>query len=141
MKSTLKPGIAHTMHYTVPENRTVPHLLPESPDFADIPEVLATGYMVGIVEWACIQALHGHLDDGELTLGTHVDLSHDAPTVPGSTVIVDVCLAEVDGRSLLFEIEARDEHAVISSGHHLRGVIDRDCFEFRIARRTGRARP
>lgn len=75
MKDTLTPGITHTMRYTVPNNRTVPHLLPESSDFAAMPQVLATGYMVGIIEWACIEALHGHLETGELTLGTHVDLS------------------------------------------------------------------
>ncbi|WP_218106725.1 thioesterase family protein [Micromonospora pallida] len=118
------------MRYTVPENRTVPHLLPESPDFAARPEVLATGYLVGIIEWACIEALHGHLDEGELTLGTHVKLSHLAPTVPGSTVTVEVRLVEVDGRSLFFEVDASDEHA----------VIDRDRFEARLARQNEAAR-
>lgn len=139
MKDTLAPGIAHTMRFTVPEDRTVPHLLPESPDFAAMPEVLATGYMVGIIEWACIEALHGHLEDGELTLGTHVDLSHQAPTVPGGTVTIDVRLVEVDGRALTFEVEARDEHAVISVGRHQRGVIDRDRFAGRLARMTSSA--
>jgi fluoroacetyl-CoA thioesterase len=129
------------MRYTVPENRTVPHLLPESPDFAAMPRVLATGYMVGIVEWACIQALHGHLDDGELALGTHVNLTHETPTVPGSTVTVDMRLVEVDGRSLFFEVEARDEPAVISIDLHQRGVVDRDRFESRLARREEGVRP
>lgn len=96
---------------------------------------------VGIVEWACIEALHGHLDDGELTLGTHVDLSHDAPTVPGSKMTVVVRLVEVDGLSLVFEVEARDDHAVISSGVHRRSIIDGDRFENRIAQQTERARP
>lgn len=137
MKDTLTPGIEHTMHYVVPQERTVPHLLPESPDFGAMPEVLATGYMVGIIEWACIEALHGHLDDGELTLGTHVDLSHDAPTVPGSTVTIDVRVAEVDGRALVFDVEARDEHAVISTGRHRRGVISGERFEGRLARQCG----
>lgn len=94
MKETLTPGITHTMRYTVPDNRTVPHLLPESPGFAAMPAVLATGYRVGIIEWACMEALQGHLDDDERTLGTHVNLSHDAPTVPGSTVTIDVRLTE-----------------------------------------------
>ncbi|KXO88984.1 thioesterase family protein [Tsukamurella pseudospumae] len=140
MKDTLIPGITHTMHYAVPENRTVPNLLPESPDFASMPEVLATGYLVGIIEWACIETLHGHLDDGELTLGTHVDVSHDSPTVPGSTVAVAATVVSVEGRSVTFEIEARDEHAVISTGRHRRGVIVRDRFEARLAQRDGAAR-
>lgn len=139
MKDTLRPGLIHTMRYQVPRDRTVPHLLPESPDFAGMPEVLATGYMIGIIEWACTEALHGHLDDGELTLGTHVDLSHRAPTVPGATVTVDVTLIEVDGRTLHFGIQARDEQAVISTGTHQRGVIDRSRFESRLARQNNRA--
>jgi len=137
MKDTLRPGLAHTMRYQVPENRTVPHLLPESADFAAMPGVLATGYLVGIIEWACIETLHGHLDDHELTLGTHVNLSHRAPTTPGSTVTISVKLAEVNGRSLTFEVEAGDEHAVISSGLHQRGVVDRDRFEARLGRNRG----
>ena len=133
MKATLTPGITHTMRYKVPDSRTVPQLLPESKDFAAMPQVLATGYLVGIIEWACIEALHGHLDDDELTLGTHVDVSHAALTVPGSTVTIDVQLVAVEGRALRFAVEARDEHAVISAGQHQRGVVVRDRFETRIA--------
>lgn len=132
MRESLRPGVTHTMRYVVPEERTVPHLLPESPDFAAMPRVLATGYMVGIVEWACMEALHGHLDDGEITLGTHVDLSHQAPTVPGSTVVVDVTLTGVEGRMLAFEVTARDEHAVICAGTHRRVVVDRERFTARL---------
>ncbi|HSO70086.1 MAG TPA: thioesterase family protein [Arachnia sp.] len=120
------------MRYLVPESRTVPHLLPESADFAAMPEVLATGYMVGIVEWACIEALHSHLDDGEITLGTHVNLSHEAPTVPGSTVTVEVTLTLVEGRALRFDVHAHDEHAVISAGTHGRVVVSRERFVSRL---------
>ncbi len=141
MRETLCPGVSHTMSYSVPENRTVPHLLPESPEFASMPEVLATGYMIGIIEWACIEALHGHLDDTELTLGSHVDLSHQAPTVPGSTVTVEVTLTEVEGRSLAFDVTASDEHAVISTGTHRRGVVDRERFTASLARQSEGARP
>ena len=141
MKDTLRPGLTHTMRYTMPDNRTVPHLLPVSPGFATMPEVLATGYMVGILEWACVEAIQDHLDPGDLTLGTHVDLSHEAPTVPGSTITVDVRVVEVEGRSLVFEVEARDEHAVISRGAHRRGVVDRGRFDDRIARQAEETRP
>lgn len=134
MKDTLQPGITHTMTYTVPENRTVPNLLPESDDFAAMPQVLATGYMVGIIEWACMEALHGHIDDTEISLGTHVNFSHAAPTVPGSTVTVDVKIAAVERRTVTFEIEARDDNATISTGTHQRGIIDRERFEGRLSK-------
>lgn len=134
MKDSLQPGITHTMTYKVPDNRTVPNLLPEAPEFVDMPEVLATGYMVGIIELACMQALRGHLDEDEITLGTQVNFSHAAPIVPGSTVTVDVKLVAVDRRALTFEIEARDEYATISTGTHQRGVVNRERFESRLDR-------
>ena len=132
MKETLQPGLTHTMTYVVPATRTVPHLLPESGDFAAMSHVLATGYLVGIVEWACIETVKGHLEDGEITLGTHVDLSHQAPTVPGATVTIEVTLTGVEGRALTFGVTARDDHAVISTGSHRRGVVNHDRFVSRL---------
>lgn len=134
MKDSLRPGITHTLEYVVPVERTVPYLLPESPGFTVMPQVLATGYMVGLIEWACVEALVGHLDAGEMTLGTHVDLSHDAPTVPGSTVRIDVTLTAVDGRALEFDVVAADEHATISTGRHRRGVVRTERFVARLPR-------
>jgi len=55
MKNSLKSGLTFEFKFKVPENKTVPHLFPESPEFQVMPEVLATGYMVGLLEWACIQ--------------------------------------------------------------------------------------
>ena len=52
MKPTLQPGLAFSFAYTVPPNKTVPHLYPESDWFRAMPEVFATGFMVGLVEWA-----------------------------------------------------------------------------------------
>lgn len=137
MKETLKPGLAHTMQYLVPRDRTVPHLLPESSHFIAMPEVLATGYLVGIIEWACMETIAEHLDEGEQTLGIHVNLSHEAPTIPGSTVTVDVALTEVDGRVLTFDIHAHDEHAVISTGSHQRAVINHNRFRARLEHQSG----
>ncbi len=62
MKETFRPGLTHTLKFTVPEEKTVPHLFPESPGFAAMPKVLATGYMVGLFEWACIELMAPHLD-------------------------------------------------------------------------------
>lgn len=132
MKDTLTTGIEHTMTYEVPANRTVPNLLPEASNFTSMPQVLATGYMVGIIEWACMEAIQDHLDDGEISLGTHVNFSHSAPTVPGSTVTVDVSVVGVEKRAVTFEISARDEYNVMSTGTHTRGVVNREKFESRL---------
>ncbi len=62
MKTSLRPGLTHTFQFKVPESKTVPYLYPESPEFQEMPKVLATGFMVGLFEWTCIQAINPHID-------------------------------------------------------------------------------
>ncbi|MFI6738655.1 thioesterase family protein [Nonomuraea sp. NPDC050451] len=83
----LKPGLEHTFRFRVPESKIVAGLYPESPEFAVMPPVFATGFLVGLIEWTCVQAVVPYLDwPREQTVGTHVDLSHQAPTPPGLEV-------------------------------------------------------
>lgn len=140
MKDTLKPGLTHQFKFRIPPSKTVPHLYPESQMFREMPEVLATGYMVGLVEWACIDALRAHLDwPREQSLGTHVSLSHLAATPPGLTVTVDVRLDKVDGRKLSFSIAAHDGMDKISEGTHERVVIDSARFSAKVGEKAQRA--
>ncbi|MBP2327758.1 fluoroacetyl-CoA thioesterase [Kibdelosporangium banguiense] len=135
MRDTLAPGLHATFDYPVPAERTVPHLLPEAAEFAAMPYVLATGYLVGLVEWTCMRALADHLEPTERTLGVHVDLSHEAPTPPDHIVTIDVELTRMEGRILTFEVTARDEAAVVCRGTHRRAVIDLDRFERKLSAR------
>jgi fluoroacetyl-CoA thioesterase len=137
VKESLAPGVAHELRFVVPITKTVPHLYPESQPFAAMPEVFATGFMVGLIEWACIEAVAPHLDDGEMSLGVHVDLSHDAATPPGLEVTARVRLEEVDGRRLTFWAEADDGRDRICAGRHRRFVVDRARFEEGVARKSG----
>lgn len=138
MKLSLRAGSTASFEYRVPEERTVPYLLPEAPPFAVMPHVLATGYLVGLVEWACMQALDGCLDDGERTVGVHVDLSHEAPTLPGGTVRFEVELVEVEARQLTFSVYAAEpDGTVVCRGTHRRAVIDLMRFEARARARNG----
>ena len=130
MKETLKPGLTHEFTFQVPDSKTVPQLYPEALEFQAMPEVFATGFMVGLIEWTCVQLLNPHLDwPAEMTVGTHIAVSHEAATPPGMTVTVRVKLVEVDRRRLVFEIEARDEADVISRGSHERFVINTEKFK------------
>jgi fluoroacetyl-CoA thioesterase len=124
MKTTLRAGLKHTFQYLVPESKTVPHLYPESDIFQKMPAVFATGYMVGLIEWACIDAIQPHLDEGEQSVGTDVRCSHTAATPPGFTVTVNLTLERVEGRKLTFSITAHDGVDAISEGTHERFVID-----------------
>ena len=93
--------------------------------FREMPAVLATGFMVGLLEWACIELLRPHIDwPAEQSLGTHVSFSHMAATPPGLTVTVDAKLESVDGRKLTFSATAHDGIDLISEGVHERVIID-----------------
>ena len=140
MKESLRPGITRTFRYKVPESKTVPRIYPEAPDFQMMPAVLATGYMVALCEWAAIELVKPHLDwPREMTLGTHVDLSHTAATPPGLTVEVTATLVCVEGRKLVFDIRARDDAEAISQGRHERHVIDAQRFADKVAQKQARA--
>lgn len=134
MKPTLQAGLRHQFRYTVAENKTVPHLYPESESFQQMPQVLATGFMVGLMEWACIEAIKPHLDwPREQSLGTLVNFPHLAATPPGLTITVDVKLDRVDGRRLFFSVVAHDGVDRITEGSHERVVIDKEKFESRLS--------
>jgi fluoroacetyl-CoA thioesterase len=139
MKPTLKPGLTHHFEFIVPASKTVPHLYPESGLFQQMPEVLATGYLVGLLEWACIEMLEPHLDwPREQSLGTHVAFSHTAATPPGLTITVDVRLEKVEGRKLVFALAAHDGIDKISEGTHERHVIDVARFNAKVAAKAPR---
>jgi fluoroacetyl-CoA thioesterase len=136
MKPTLKPGLKHSFSYKVPENKTVPYTFPESDIIANMPKVFATGFMIVLMEWTCTQLMAPHLDAGEGSLGTHVDVSHLAATVPGQTVTVDVEVAEVSGRKLLFKVRAHDGIDLIGEGRHERVVVVWDRFNAKVAEKA-----
>lgn len=139
MKDTLKPGITYEHKFVVPPTKTVPSLYPEAEEFVAMPEVFATGFLVGFLEWACIKAVNPYLDwPNEQTVGTHIDVSHEAATPPGLEVAARVELIEVDGRRLVFAVEAHDGVDLISKGHHERFVIDKGRFEARVAAKRAR---
>jgi fluoroacetyl-CoA thioesterase len=134
MKNSLKPGLTYKFQYTVPDDKTVPYLYPEAPEFQKMPRVLATGFMVGLFEWTCIQAIKPHIDwPREQSVGIGVNLNHLAATPPGLTVSVSVELKEVDGRKLVFSIIADDGIDKISEGTHKRFIIEAAKFNRKIA--------
>ena len=134
MKNSLLAGITHEFNFKVPENKTVPFLYPEAPEFQVMPKVLATGFMVGLFEWTCIQAVNPHLDwPREQTVGIDLKLNHTAATPPGLTVTVKAKLEEVDGRKLVFSLVADDGIEKISEGTHDRFIIDAVKFNAKIA--------
>ncbi len=130
MKSSLQAGLTYEFKFRIPENKTVPFLYPESPEFQVMPGVLATGFMVGLFEWACIKAVNPYLDwPDEQTVGTDIKVNHIAATPPGLTVTVNVKLVRIEGRKLSFSVAAHDGVDTISEGTHERFVIDAAKFK------------
>ena len=136
--TALRPGIAHQFTYAVPTDKTVPFLYPESAEFQQMPRVFATGFMVGFIEWACIKAINPYIDwPRQQTVGTHIDVSHQA-TPPGMEVTAKVKLIEVNGRRLVFEVEARDEQETIARGTHERYIVDAARFSDKLEEKAGK---
>jgi fluoroacetyl-CoA thioesterase len=133
MKNSLKVGIKYQHKFIIPKSKTVPNLYPESEEFKIMPEVFATGYLVGFLEWACILALKPHLDwPEEQSVGIHINVSHEAATPVGHEVIANVELIKMDGKKLTFNVEARDKVDLISKGTHERFIINKEKFDSKI---------
>jgi fluoroacetyl-CoA thioesterase len=140
MKDTLAPGAKTRFEYRVPADKTVPHLYPEALEFATMPTVFATGFMVGLMEWTCMKVLEGHLEPGEGSLGIHIDVSHVAATVPGQTITVDAECIEIRGRRIKFKVSAHDGIEKIGEGTHERMVVPWDKFEAKVNDKARQAR-
>jgi fluoroacetyl-CoA thioesterase len=138
MHPDLKPGLRGEFHYTVPPTKTVPHLYPEFAEFREMPDVFATGFLVGLMEGACQLVIKPYLDwPREQSVGTHVNFSHLAATPPGLTVIVLSEVIAVEGRKITFRATAHDGHDLISEGTHERMVIDVARFSSRLQGKRG----
>jgi len=133
MSPDLKPGVQFDFNYTVPDSKTVPRLYPEWLEFQDMPEVFATGYLIGLMEGVCQLSIKPFLDwPREQSVGTHVKFSHLAATPPGLTVRVHSEVVAVDGRKITFRASAHDGHDLISEGTHERVIINTARFTQRL---------
>ena len=139
MKETLAPGLEHTFSFVVSQEKTVPYVYPESDLFREMPQVFATAFMVGFMEWACMEALRPYLEEGERTLGTMINVTHQAATPPGMTVTAHVKCLEVEGKRTVWEIEARDDVEIIGKGTHERFIVNNEKFSARVQAKLNKA--
>jgi len=138
----LKPGLRFEWTYVVPERATVPRLYHDTAFCRDMPDVLATGYMVGMMELACLNGIMPFVDwPREQSVGVHVSFSHLAATPPGMTLTIRGEVTEVDGRRVKFRVEAWDGIDKITEGVHERMIIVPDKFNDRLAQKKARAAP
>jgi fluoroacetyl-CoA thioesterase len=98
--------------------------------------VLATPHLVGLFEGTAVLALQDHLEPGQASVGTHVDLRHLKATPVGDTVTLTAEVTNVDGRRVNFRIKAEDSQGVVGEGTHERVLIDLERFLARIGSKS-----
>lgn len=103
---------------------------------AIVPDVFASAKMIYFIECVCARLIAEHLQPGETSVGVEFAISHVAPTPIGMRVHVSVEVVEVERRSVVFSVEARDEVDVIGRGRHGRMVIDGARFMKRVAEKA-----
>jgi fluoroacetyl-CoA thioesterase len=112
-------GLALERTYTVTEDMAPRHLPVK---------VLSTPSMVQLVEATCLEAAQPHLDENEVTVGTHICVSHSGAGLAGEDVKVACALRAVERRRLTFEVNVVGANGVISEGTHQRAVVDASRF-------------
>lgn len=90
--------------------------------------VLATPRLIAWGEEVSCQAIEGQLTNLQTTVGTKIDLTHNAPTLVGMKVTVHSKLVEIDNRRLIFNIVVKDEAEVVAHGQHERVIVTTDKF-------------
>ena len=90
--------------------------------------VFSTPSMIALMENAAVRAIQGRLEQGESSVGTHMDITHDAPTPVSLKVWAEAEVTAVDGRTVTFAVTAYDEKGPIGKGTHERAIIRVDKF-------------
>jgi predicted thioesterase len=117
MKESLVAGIAATARIDIDAARTIDFM-------GDEGRVYATPELVRDIEMTCRDLLLEHLDDGEDSVGTRVEIDHIGATLMGMWVEISVTVTGVEGRAVSFEISARDNLEDVARGKHNRFVVD-----------------
>jgi fluoroacetyl-CoA thioesterase len=129
MKKTLIPGVSGEARHRVVTENLVSFRKPGAPN------VLATPWLLYVMETAAYEAIKPHLDDGEASVGSGFNFEHLAPTPPGDTVVATARVTAVEGRRISVSFEARDSHELIARGEHVRVVINLERFRDRLKRK------
>ena len=127
--SKLKPGLTGFARIHVGVEQTAPSI-----GSGKVP-VLATPVMINVIEAAALAAVEHLLPPGHQSLGIHLDVRHFAATPIGMHVEATAELTAVDGRTLSFKVEARDDKEPIGGGTHQRVVVNVARFDERIHRK------
>jgi predicted thioesterase len=131
--SAIRPGVRGQVELRVGEEHTAPSI------GSGAIHVLATPVMINLFEAAALAAAERLLPEGYQSLGTVLDIRHLAATPVGLRVTASAVVEKVEGRTILFRVEAEDEKEVIGDGRHERVVVNVARFDERVQRKLSRA--
>jgi fluoroacetyl-CoA thioesterase len=132
LKPSLKAGITTRREVVVDQERCIGFMGKSG-------AVYATPRMVSDVEYTCRDFILPHLDAGEDSVGTHVTIDHLAATPMGLKVTIDIHVAEVERRKVVFEFTVSDPVEPVGRGRHVRFVVDTAKTQERLAAKRAKA--
>jgi predicted thioesterase len=132
MKPTLAPGLTTTREFAVDRERTIDFMGEEA-------RVYATPMLVRDIEVTCRELLLAHLDAGEDSVGTRVEIDHLAATLLGMKVAITATLAELKGRAAVFDVSATDGLDTICRGRHARFIANVEQVKQRLLQKRAKA--
>ena len=133
MKPTLAEGVSGVREVVVDRDRTIDFM-------GEDLRVYATPMLVKDIETTCRELLLAHLDPGEDSVGTRVEIDHLAPTLLGMNVHIEARVAELKGRAVTFEVAARDPLDAICRCRHSRFIVDVSQTAKRLAAKAQKAK-
>ena len=123
MKDGLEPGVSNELTITTTPEMGITHLGP------DAPSMFSTPAMIQLIEGTCLSLMSKYFEEGEQSVGFHVDVFHLAPMPVGKKVTSNATLKSIDGRKYTFDVLCTSEDGVkIGEGIHERAVIDINRF-------------
>lgn len=127
--SAVRPGLAGSSELIVGPEHTAPRV------GSGLIAVLATPVMINVIEAAALAAVEHLLPAGHQSLGIHLDVGHFAATPVGLKVTATAEVTAVEGRTITFKVEARDDREVIGGGTHQRVVVNVARFDARVQKK------
>ena len=129
----IRPGLSGSAELVVGDEHTAPSI------GSGKVRVLATPVMINLIEAAALAAVEHRLQPGYQSLGTHLDVHHIAATPVGMKVVATARVIRVEGRTVAFAVEARDEKDLIGHGTHERVVVNVAKFDARVQQKLNKA--
>jgi predicted thioesterase len=115
--STLEAGTATERRLVIDKQRTISFL-------GEDLRIYATPRLVDDIEQTCLDYLLTFLDEGENTVGAAVDIRHVGATLLGMSVSIVATVTRIEGRSITFNVEVRDDVELVATAAHTRVVVN-----------------